>query len=73
MQDKAGACVEMLVKSSARSFCGRRVRMPLPLFILNIGILLALMALSVFFIIHSANYEAKLHWQPPPMILGKKF
>jgi hypothetical protein len=60
-------------KSGARSFCSRRVRMPLPLLILIIGLLLALVALSVFFIFHSAMYKAKLDWQPPPMILGKNY
>jgi hypothetical protein len=64
--------VEML-KSGAASFCAHRVRMPLPLLIFKVGLLLALVALSAFFIFHWAECKAKLDWQPPPMILSKIF
>jgi hypothetical protein len=44
---------------------------PLPLLILKIGILLALVALSAFFIFHWADNKAQVDWLPPPMILSE--
>lgn len=59
------------MKIGARRFCLHRIRVPLPLFILKIVLIIALIVISVLALVHTFILDNILAWKPPPIILGE--